>query len=136
MNIKRCSVVGLLAIAIAIVSLVGCEDPTAQTQTHVLNPPTWIHGTWSYCEPDNVNLEYWKFSAHNIVHRFDATVTDYRETAKSPDVTIREDSGDGWYRFEMEAQGSTVANRFARDGSRLQWTRTFSGTSTTESLCR
>ena len=138
-----------VALAIAIVLIMGCEEgpgnqPQPPAETHVVNPPGWIHGTWGYCEslPNNVNLEfYWKFSAHNVEYRFGATVTDYRELAKTSGVTVREEQGSDWYRFEVESpdgQGGTLtaSNRFARDGSRLRWTTTLSGTSTTVTICR
>lgn len=131
---------------LAIVPLLGCEEGPGESpaETHVLNPPTWIHGTWSYCEalPENVNLEfYWKFSAHNVEHRFGPTVTDYQEQAKTSGVTITEGQGQDWYRFEVKSpdgQGGTItySNRFARDGSRLRWTTSVSGTSTTVTICR
>ena len=56
-------------------------------------------------------------------------------------MTVREDQGEDWYRFEVESpdgQGGalTASNRFAHDDSRLRWTTTLSGTSTTVTICR
>ena len=131
---------------LAIVLLVGCEEgpgttPRTPVETHVLNPSTWIHGTWGYCDPSPIEF-YWKFSAHNVEFRFGAIVTDYREQAKTSGVTITEGQGQDWYRFEVKSpdgQGGTLtsSNRFARDGdTRLRWTTTLSGTSTTVTICR
>lgn len=134
---------GLLAIAIVLV--VGCEEgrsnqPRPPVETHVLNPPAWIHGTWGYCDPSPIEF-YWKFSAHDIELRAGATVTDYREQAKTTGVTVTEYQGQDWYRFEVRyaaGSGGTViaSNRFARDGSRLRWTTTMSGRSSTLTICR
>ena len=132
---------GLLAIAIVLV--VGCEEGPGKTpkpppaETHVLNPPTWIHGTWGYCDPSPIEF-YWKFSAHNIELRAGATVTDYREQAKSPGVTITEDQRQDSYRFETRGTDGTAigSNRFVRDGSRLRWTTSTGGTSSTLTICK
>ena len=104
------------------------------------HPPAWIHGTWGYCDPSPIEF-YWKFSAHDIELRAGATVTDYREQAKTTGVTVTEYQGQDWYRFEVRyaaGSGGTViaSNRFARDGSRLRWTTTMSGRSSTLTICR
>jgi hypothetical protein len=145
-HLRRATVSGCGLLSIAIVLVVGCEEGPGKTpkqppaQTHVLTPPTWIHGTWGYCDPVPTEF-YWKFSAHNIEFRFGVTVTDYSEQSKVSGVKIREDKGDGWYRFEVESPdgrgGSiTARNRFALEGSSLRWTTTVSGTSTTSTICR
>ena len=81
---------------------------------------------------------YWKFSAHNIELRGGATVTDYQEQANSPGVTVTEDQGQDWYRFEVQESGGTLvgSNRFVRDGSRLRWTTSTGGTSSTLTICK
>ena len=141
------ALLGCVLLAIAIVLLVGCEEGPGNTptrrplETHVLNPPSWIHGTWGYCDPSPTEF-YWKFSEHNIELRAGATVTDYREQAKISGVTVTEDQGQDWYRFEVhfDVQGSDgtviASNRFARNGSRLRWTTTTRGTSSTLTICR
>ena len=135
---------GLSAMAVGLLG--GCEEgpgtsPDEPTATHALNPPSWIHGSWGDCTPVPGFETSWTFSVHNIVFRSGATSIDYRETAKTSGVTVREDSGDGWYRFEMESpdgQGGTLrtSNRFARDDARLRWTNTYGGISTTVTICR
>ncbi|MCY4482598.1 MAG: hypothetical protein OXC12_06960 [Spirochaetaceae bacterium] len=121
------------------VLLLACEEAATDTddETHALNPPAWIHGTWGYCDTSPIDF-YWKFSDHNIELRADATVTDYREQAKSPGVTVTEDQGQDWYHFEVQGTDGTAigSNRFARDGSRLRWTTSTGGTSTTLTICR
>jgi hypothetical protein len=137
-------IVALLAGALL---LVGCEEmadgskgegPGSQVPgAHALNPPSWIHGTWGYCESSPIEF-YWKFSEHNIELRSGTTVTDYREQATTPGVTVTEDEGQDWYRLALQGSGGIAisSNRFVRDGSRLRWTASTRGTSTTLTICK
>ena len=125
----------------------GCEEASGAkpkpsddpADTHALNPPTWIHGTWGDCFAQT-DIS-WTFSANNIEFTFGSTVTDYSEQSKVSGVTIQDDQGEGWYRFEVrspDGRGGTVtaSNRFVSENRHLRWTTAASGVSTTVNLCR
>lgn len=130
----RRTLVGCGLIAMAVGFLGGCEEGPGAEPTHVLNPPSWIHGTWVYCDPTLASLvdDYWKFSAHNVEHRSSGIVLDYTEWAKAARVTISDDHGEGWYSLDL----GEAAHRFTRHGLRLDWTSTSFGASTTLPICR
>lgn len=129
---KLRAVVGMaIGVVAAIVS--GCASTDAR-QARTPNPPEWIYGTWSDCNPSRRAAlgPDWKFSAHSIQrYSFGGLLIDL--------AVIREDQGADWYRFEYPNRGVPGGrNRFERDDDeRLRWSVIFSRTwKETRTLCR
>ena len=108
-------------------ALLGRSDPGVYPP---LNPPMWIHGTWSYCLPDAVAALSWQFSEHRFVLTSEEVAFDSRELEKAPQTRLSEQGGATWYRFEYELPGVPAGwNRFdmTADASAIAWTSNIPG---------
>ena len=103
-------------------ALLGRGDPGVYPP---LNPPVWIHGTWSYCLPDAVDVFSWQFSEHRFVLTSEEAIFDSRELEKAPQTRLSEQHGTTWYRFDYDLPGVPAGwNRFdmTADPSAIAWT--------------
>ena len=105
-----------------------------------LNPPMWIHGTWSYCPALTADALSWQFSENRIVITSEVATNDSRELEKAPQTRLSEQHGTTWYRFDYELPGvPAVWNRFdmTAGASAIAWTSNIPGIGSEPTLlCR
>ena len=54
-----------LFLLIPLIFLISCNSSSNSSTNSILNPPTWIHGTWSYSFTASEKISY-KFSSDNV----------------------------------------------------------------------
>jgi uncharacterized protein YjdB len=101
------------AICLAILAI-GCRLPGSSSP---LDPPTWIHGTWS----DAAAITTWVFTTDDVLWTTGTTTLDFREM-QSRSLRVSDSETSTTYTVSMSGGGVTETYRFVKvDQASIRW---------------
>lgn len=122
----------ILLIAIVLTSIISCSNSNEEninneennnTKKYLLNPPTWIQGTW-YMEGSNKNLGY-LFKEHDIC-TITSVQTDCYGWDKLPEnqksIIVKEEADNNKYMTSFTVDDTTTTLYFRKvTSSKMEW---------------